>query len=260
MNYNKFLKYDRINTKKCNDANNKIALIILKELQAQGHDVHLPWAESYALKYLMNYYLQVRTTDLVNDLIALFSKYHINYSTTIVNGIYYLLDKTSRIDIGVDYSFWPGINEINKVNNEFILETKIGTIKVAQASQILRDSEFILSDKLAGHCFARTFEFVRFNPEYKAVIVNTPYIFRDSYYHAYAANGKDVFDLAANAYFNDPESIEKLYKGEVIVEYSYPEIMRETRKLQRIVPNINNTTKLYNLAMYNDMKKNSSRR
>ena len=99
----------------------------------------------------------------------------------------------------------PLIHEIKQQDNDYILNTTIGTIHLQKASKYFADtkSAFIFQNKTSNLCFEKTCEFIGQNPDYQAIVKYLPNVFTGGHYHAYAKKKDMIVDPACNAVFFD---------------------------------------------------------
>lgn len=90
----------------------------------------------------------------------------------------------------------PLIHEIKQQDNDYILNTTIGTIHLQKASKYFADtsSAFIFQNKTSDLCFEKTCEFIDKNPDYQAIVKYLPNVFTGGHYHAYAKKEDMIVD------------------------------------------------------------------
>ncbi len=239
---------------------NLIAFKVIQEYLSNSfnHKYNINNAPNYVLELLYNYSL---ISDDVNKQIInkILTNYNFNYSISIHNAIYSLLNlEESNLIAPLS---WPGIENIDyKENSYYTLNTTLGTIKVFKASKIFsktRSSIIFAKKKLIGECYARTYDFIKQNKEYNAIISYMPNFFYGRHYHAYIENNKEVIDIAANAYYNSKSFSNKTLCGNIITKLSYEKIEEEFGKIINKIPEFKKEDKLHILALYYDHKMNN---
>lgn len=235
------------------DIDNNIARKVLMEyLKISGREDFIsPLTGNYTNDLFVNY-AQVKGLRDEDIFLSLFVKYKFNYSYSIMNGMCYLFGKGSVVE-RVNPFDWPGMISVDKDNNKYILHTLIGDIEVYKASEIFSgtNSSFIFKKKLVHQCFSRTYDFVKKNKDFNAVVSLLDGPFRGGYYHAYAVNGNTLVDPAVNTIYIDPKVIAKLYKGKEIIRLSYDEISDRFSKIKKMKPDIDNGCILSDVALPN---------
>ena len=197
-------------------------------------------------------YLKVKGTPKEEVLLNLLKEHNINYQATVREGIYHLLVKETERIPNVKAKNWPGINSVKKENNKYILDTQIGRIEVYKATEMI--SSPVLNKQLGGCCYERTYDFLKQNPDYKATIAYLPNFFTGGMYHAYLENEDGVFDIAANAYYKDLDSAEKVLKGEKVETLSLKEAKNKIKVLRKTIDNLPKTDELLNVGLYYEIK------
>ena len=153
---------------------------------------------------------------------------------SIHNAIYYLLATEKERFDKIDPMLWPGVKSIKKSESKYILETILGTIEVYQASKMFMDSpsSIIFNKTLMGQCYARTYDFLKENNDYKAVLQYMPNFFYGGHYHAYLEKNKQVLDIASNAFYSSKDSINKILCGEVLAKLTYKQVRQKFREIK----------------------------
>lgn len=122
----------------------------------------------------------------------------------------------------------PMVNNIKQEDNKYIIDTSIGKISLAKASDYFANtnSQYIFKKTLTGMCFDRTTEFINENPEYQAIVSYLPNVFIGGHYHAYAKKDDTIVDPACNAIFfnNTGEIIEQ---GQILYQTTKEELIKE---------------------------------
>ena len=177
---------------------------------------------------------------------------------SIHNAIYYLLATDREYDNTIDPLLWPGINDIKRDESKYILSTILGTIEVYKASEILSDSKsyHIFEKDLMGKCYERTYDFLRENNDYRAVLSYMPNFFYGGHYHAYLEKDNEVLDIASNALYYSGQSINKILCGEILAKLTYKQVKQKFNRIKNTTPNIGSENKLLTLALYYDRKNN----
>ncbi|MDE6142228.1 MAG: hypothetical protein K2G03_06455 [Bacilli bacterium] len=215
------------------------------------------WAIGSHVEYLLHEYFEIKGTKNEEDFIKLLNKYNFDYSMSIHNALYYLLATDNEKDDSVDPASWPGVHEITSKDHKYTLNTVLGTIEVYKASEVLRDSPSIhIFDKtLMGECHERSYDFLKENHDYQAVLSYMPNFFYGGHYHSYLEKGNTILDIASNALYTDSSSANKILCGDVITKLTYKQVKQQFQHIRNIVPNINTRQKLLTLALYYDQKK-----
>ena len=105
-----------------------------------------------------------------------------------------------------------------------------------------------------GQCYERTYDFLKKNRDYKAVLAYMPHFFCGGNYHAYLEKDSEVLDIASNAFYSSKESIDKIFCGEIIAKLSYSQVQEKFNIIRKTTPEINSKQKLLTLALYYDRK------
>ncbi len=201
---------------------------------------------------LMLEYLNVKGTKKEEILLNLFKQYKMNYQASVREGIYHLLSKVDERDEKINPRNWPGIISVERKKNKYILDTQIGKIEVYKATKIIKSP--VLERPLSGYCYQRTYEYLKENPEYSAIISYLPNFFYGGMYHAYLKKDNCVFDIASNAYYKDMESANKVLNGEIVETLSLKEVRRRERILNRTIEKIPKDCGLLNVGLYYEIK------
>ncbi len=138
-----------------------------------------------------------------------------------------------------------------------MLETILGTIEVYKASDVLSKSKSIhIFDKpLNGQCYKKTYDFIKENHDYRAVLSYLPNFFYRGHYHAYLEKGSTILDIAANALYTSSNSANKILRGETLARLSYQQIKQKHKVLKMHAKELDSQQKLLNLALYYDYTK-----
>lgn len=105
-----------------------------------------------------------------------------------------------------------------------------------------------------GQCHDRTWDFLKENPDYQAVLAYMLNFFLGGHYHAYLEKDGNVLDIAANAFYDNPDSIEKIFNGEIIKKVTYKQAIDDFERVKRKMPGVQNSQKLLTLSLYYDIK------
>lgn len=258
MTFDEFTKNSYLKTECCDYQNEMIAYKVLKEYQNNDPKSRLPYhiTGSFVADFLMDYF-DLKETNKENILENIMVKYGFQYSDTIHNAIYYLNGKKEELqEVNIDPILWPGVNSIEKDNDFHIINTIIGTIKVKKASLLFTSyqNSLIFKKELMGNCFARTYDFIRENSDYKAVLSYMPNYFYGGHYHAYLENDQSILDIASNSFFLKKEDAKHLLNGRIIKQLTYEELEDSYEQIITELPEIKelNYHKLYTLSIYYD--------
>lgn len=206
---------------------------------------------------LLYEYFAVKGTDDEKILKELMEYYKFNYSMSIHNAIYYLLSNDKEVSKSIDPLSWPGILDIKVDGSKYILYTILGNIEVYKASEILKDSKsyYIFMKELMGQCYQRSYEFLKENGDYRAILSYMPNFFYGGHYHAYLKNTDSILDIASNAIYYDSEFSDKILCGDIIAELSYKQVVNKFDTLRNVEPKLPSKNKLLTLGLYYDIKK-----
>lgn len=211
----------------------------------------------YPLEDFLNNYFMIKGSEEEKILNEIMQAYDFKYSRSIHNALYYLLGKEEEL-VGMDVNplSWPGVYEIFKDGYNYTLETILGTLKVMEARPLFKGtkSASVFDKTLMGQCYDRTYDFLKLNPDYKAVLAYVPYFFGGGQYHAFLEKDEQVLDIAANALFNSHESSDKVLSGEIITKLSYKEVLEKFKHISKHMPEVKDKSKLQVLALYYDQK------
>jgi len=246
-------------------AQSKIVFRIIKEFCSKCNFKNVKYTGSPDVDILYIYY-QVKDTEDEKILLDLLYKYDFEFSSSIHNAMYYMLvKKTEFSDLFFSQVFgitneslspkmWPGVIDFINDGSYYEVKTNLGQIKVYKANEII--SSPIFDKMLMNQCYERTYEFLKENKDYNAVISLMPDFFEGEHYHAYLEKNGHILDIASNAYYEDQKSIDTIFCGEELARLSYEEVEDEYLKLKRIYPNLSERSKLHSLAVHYDYNKN----
>lgn len=237
-----------------NEEENIIAAMIIREYYNKTKDESVIFTGSGAIDILYNYF-KIKGTEKEKVLFDLLYKYDFDFSMSIHNSLYYLLGKKEELEEGsVSPLSWPGVNSFTRIGSDFEVNTNLGKIMVTKASDIF-DSK-VFEKKLMNQCYERTYDFLKENRDYKAVVSLLPSFFEGDHYHAYLQKDNHILDIACNAYYEDPKSIDTIFCGEEIFSLSYDEVEEDYMTLKRMYPDMKKGFKLHSLAIYHDSIRN----
>ena len=259
MKYKDFYEQEELRERKPEQKNNLIAEeFILKFLEMTYRDrEELLYQTGNPIEELLYDFFSLKGTEFEKDFLDLLNSYNFNYSMSIHNAIYYLLATDREYDNTIDPLLWPGINDIKKDESKYILSTILGTIEVYKASEILSDSKsyHIFEKDLMGKCYDRTYDFLRENNDYRAILSYMPNFFYGGHYHAYLEKDNEVLDIASNALYCSRQSINKILCGEILAKLTYKQVKQKFNRIKNTIPDIGSKNKLLTLALYYDRKK-----
>jgi len=233
---------------------NEISALIIRQYYNLTQDTGVIFTGSGVLDVFYNYF-RVKGTNNEKVLLDLLYKFDFDFSMSIHNSIYYLLGKKEELKEGcVSPLGWPGVNSYTRNGSDFVVNTNLGKIKVRRASDIIESEVF--KKHLMNQCYERTYDFLKENRDYRAVLSLMPSFLSGDHYHAYLEKDGNILDIAANAYYEDKKSIDTIFCGEEIVSLTYDEVEEEHMTLKRIYPNLRNNYKLHSIAVYHDKVRN----
>lgn len=237
--------------------NEAIAEDFIKEYLGFASKSFFLWAIGSHIEYLVHEYFEVKGTKTEEDFIKLLNTYNFDYSMSIHNALYYLLATENELDDSVDPASWPGVYEITSQDPKYTLNTVLGTIEVYKASEVLKDSKSIrIFDKpLMGECHERTYDFLKENHDYQAVLSYMPNFFYGGHFHSYLEKDNITLDIASNALYTSPESASKILRGDIIAKLTYKQAKQKFKQIRNLVPNVKPNQRLLTLALYYDQKK-----
>lgn len=258
MKYTDFCKQAELRERKPEQKNNLIAEEFISKYLEKICKNALLYQIGNPIEDLLYEYFLLKGTEAEEVFLDLFDSYNFNYSMSIHNVIYYLLSTDKEYVDTIDPLLWPGINDIKKDKSRYILNTTLGTVEVYKASEILSVSKscHIFNKNLMGQCYERTYDFLRENSDYRAVLSYMPNFFYGGHYHAYLEKDNEVLDIASNALYYSKQSINKILCGEIITKLTYKQVQQKFNTIKNITPNINSKNKLLTLALYYDRKSN----
>lgn len=227
--------------------------LLSKYLEMTGQD-YFGCIVGSPIENLLIEYFQAKGTKEEEIFRELFASYEFNYSMSVHNAIYYLLATEKERDDRVSPLSWPGVNEIKRDGSKYILDTILGNIEIYKASEVLcySKSSYIFDRTLMGQCYERSYEFLRENQDYKAVLSYMPNFFYGGHYHAYLEKESEVLDIASNAIYYSKESANKILCGEIVATLSYKQVQQKYNMLKKVAPDISSNNKLLTLALYYD--------
>lgn len=256
MKYKDFCQQAELRERKPEQKNNSIAEEFISKYLEKICEKELLYQTGSPIEDLLYEYFSLKGTEEEEIFLKLLNSYNFNYSMSIHNAIYYLLATEREYVETINPLLWPGIDDIKKDGSKYILNTTLGTIEVHKASEILSNSEsyHIFKKKLMGQCYERTYDFLRENNDYKAVLSYMPNFFYGGHYHAYLQKDNVVLDIASNALYYSKQSINKIFCGEILAKLTYKQAQQKFNTLKNTAPNIHSKNKLFTLALYYDRK------
>lgn len=207
---------------------------------------------------LLYLYFSLKGKKHDDELNNILNSYNFNYQMSIHNAIYYLLGKRKELEgVNINPVLWPGVDDIKNSHKGYELDTKLGLIKVRKAQPLFSktSSAKVFRKQLMGECHERTLDFLRENTDYQAVLSYMPNFFLGGHYHSYLEKDGCILDIASNAFYDDQDSIKKIFNGEVIEKVSYKKVMDDFDRLKKRVTNIPDKQKLLTLSLYYDIKR-----
>ncbi len=226
------------------DQNVQVAKFIIDKYKTVGF--YHKYDDNPLNSLLYNYfYLKKDHKHLVLEKIL--NEYGFNYISSIHNAIYHLLEGDEKALL------WPGIEDFSIFDGIYKLKTNKGIIMVRRASDFFKNSKtsYIFEKPLKGWCFARSFDFIKENKDYKAVLSYDNNLFVGGHYHAYLENNEKTLDIASNALYMSKEEARKVLQGKIIKSLSYEEIITSFNKLLYEIPDLScDDDKLQVLALY----------
>lgn len=257
MKYQDFCRQIELREDKSNYKNNVIAEKVLSEYldKIEKSDISYRITGNFIEDLIYNYFL-IKGTKNEKEFNEILNSYNFNYSMSIHNAIYYLLATEREYVDNINPLLWPGVKEINKCDSKYILNTVLGKIEVYKASEFFANSSYyhIFNKKLMGECYERTYDFLRENKDYQAVLSYMPDFFEGGNYHAYLKKDGQVLDIASNAIYFSKDSIDKIFCGETIAELSWKQVQKKFNVIKNTTPMISSKQKLLTLTLYYDMK------
>ena len=202
---------------------------------------------------LLKLYFRLKKEHMHNDLDDIFKCFNANFSTTIHNCIYSLLNIGDDLEY-VDPYLWPGIVNITMQGDTYILDTYKGKVYVKKASDMFSksNSSHIFEEQLVHMCYDRTYDFLRENNDYNAVLAYNNNFFFGGHYHAYLQKKSEILDIASNAYYTLSDSSDIVLSGTIIKTLSFDEVEKEYEKVKKTMPEIEEMSKLQVLTLYYD--------
>lgn len=256
MKYKNFYEQKKLREIKPEQKNNSIAEEFISKFLKMTYKDELLYQTGNHIEDLLYEYFSLKGTEIEKVFLDLLNSYNFNYSMSIHNAIYYLLATDREYVNTIDPLLWPGINDIKRDGPKYILNTILGTIEVYKASEMLSDSKsyHIFKKNLMGQCYERTYDFLRENNDYRAVLSYMPNFFYGGHYHAYLEKNNEVLDIASNALYYSEQSINKILCGEILAKLTYKQVKQKFNVIKNTIPNINTKNKLLTLALYYDKK------
>lgn len=258
MKYKDFYEQEKLREIKPEQKNNSIAGEFISKFLEMTYRDELLYRTGNPTEDLLYEFFALKGTEFEKVFLDLLNSYNFNYSMSIHNAIYYLLATDREYVNTIDPLLWPGINDIKGDGSRYILSTILGTIEVYKASEILSGSKsyHIFEKDLMGQCYERTYEFLRENNDYRAVLSYMPNFFYGGHYHAYLEKDNEVLDIASNALYYSEQSINKILCGEILAKLTYRQVKQKFNEIENTIPNIGSKNKLLTLALYYDRKNN----
>lgn len=259
MIYEDFCRQSELRENQAGYKNDLIAQEFISHYLENIGENRLIYQTGNSVEDLLYEYFSIKGKDNEKEkiFVNLLNSYNFNYSMSIHNAIYYLLATEREYVDSINPLLWPGIENVNRFESKYILETILGPIEVYKASEIFSDSPsyHIFNKDLMGQCYERTYDFLKENRDYQAVLSYMPNFFYGGHYHAYLEKDNEVLDIASNACYYSQESIDKILCGEILAKLTYKQVQQKFNLIRNTVPNINSRQKLLTLALYYDRKK-----
>lgn len=188
----------------------------------------------------------------------LLRKYNFKYTNSVHNSIYHILEINKTESPKINPTLFPGLYNINEEGLKYTIDTNIGRIEVYKADQIYLSSTsyHIFKKPLAGKCYDRTYEFLKENTDYKAILSYMPNFFYKGHYHVYLEKDDQVLDIAANALYTSRKFANKILCGEILAKLSYKQVEQEFKNIKKTIPEVGSASKLLTLSLYYDIKRN----
>lgn len=258
MKYKDFYEQEELRERKPEQKNNLIAEGFISKFLEMTYRNELLYQTGNPIEDLLYEFFSLKGTEFEKVFLDLLNSYNFNYSMSIHNAIYYLLATDREYDNAINPLLWPGINDIKSDESKYILNTILGTIEVYKASEILSRSKsyHIFEKDLMGQCYDRTYDFLRENNDYRAVLSYMPNFFYGGHYHAYLEKDNEVLDIASNALYYSEQSINKILCGKILAKLTYKQVKQKFNTIKNTVPSIGSKNKLLTLALYYDRKNN----
>ena len=197
-------------------------------------------------------YQRVRGTKKEEILTKLLDEYHMRYHAAVREAIHHILTKEDERVPNIKGKNMPGIISVKKEGKKYKIDTKIGQIEVYKATDVL--SSPVLEKLLKGQCYDRTYDYIKENPQYNAVVSYLPFFFEGGVYHAYAKNKDYILDIAANAFYEDLESANKVLNGEIVADLTLKEVKSKIKVLRRTIAELPKESPLLSVGLYYDIK------
>lgn len=203
------------------------------------------------MQSLFEYYHDAKLCGSTVVFDSLLKKNRFNYSLSIKTAIFALLNNF------LDYNQirainYPGVYDIKKEGSLYTLDTCLGKLKVYKASEEI--DSYILKQQLSRLCYQRSYEFMKQNQEYEAILSYIQNFFIGGHFHVYLKNNEQVLDIASNALYEDLLSASKILNGQTLAQKNYEEAMEEISDLCVLVPKLRFLPPLKSLSLYYKMK------
>ena len=262
MKYEDFCKQLELRETIPNEKNNLIAANFLLKYLQTIKEKELSYPTGNPIEDLLYEYFSLKGTEKEENFIKLLNDYHFKYSMSIHNAIYYLLATPREFIENIDPLSWPGMQNIKRDNANYKLETILGNIEVYKASQIFSKtpSYHIFHKNLMGECYERTYDFLKENTDYLAVLSYMPNFFYGGHYHAYLEKENQILDIASNAFYPSKESAKKILCGEIVAKLSWKQVQEKFKQIKNTTKNINSRQKLLTLTLYYDRKNHQKKK
>lgn len=211
------------------------------------------------IESLLYNYFRDKGTQNEDIMIKILESYNFNYSMSIHNAIYYLMGKPEEKEEGITPLSWPGMYDITSKGFQYTLNTKLGKIELYKASDFFANhpSSYIFVKPLMNQCYDRTYDFIKENRDYTAVLSYMPNFFRGGHYHAYLERGSEVLDIASNSFYESKEFADKVLTGELVKKVSFEQIEEDYARVKRECPDLErDDKKLHILTLYYDINNN----
>ena len=250
MKINIIDEYDDNTEIRYSDLDNQIIECVINDLRKIGQFHKCDDSPLNPLLYNCFYLKKKGKYQVLEEIL---NKYNINYHYSIQNAIYDLLDNEKDRSI-----LWPGVIGEEDDGILYRLKTNLGTIRVYKASEIFKNtkSSYIFKKTLINCCHERSFDFLKENRDYKAVLSYNGNLFVGGHFHTYLEKDDITLDIASNALYKNREDKDKVLNGEILAKLTYDETVTAFNELLEEVPDLDkDDNKLQVLALYYGMKK-----
>lgn len=150
---------------------------------------------------------------------------------------------------------FPSIHDIYRDDQKYYLDTRIGAISFEPLRRYSKDKKirrFALQYETYGYCHVAALEFIKLNPDYRAVTSLIANQFGERHYHSYVETEDGYADFSNNIYMTN-EDFNKVMRPKVLNSVTGNQLAEQEQELtSEDLPETK--TLLLRLAVHNQIK------